>query len=54
MFTWPDGRKYSGSWEKGKMHGKGSYLDASGGETKGVWFEGQRTLILNELNTNGY
>jgi len=24
-YTWKDGRTYTGSWVKGKMHGKGIY-----------------------------
>ncbi|KAJ1484211.1 hypothetical protein T484DRAFT_1797709 [Baffinella frigidus] len=28
VFTWPDGGKYEGDWLKGKMHGKGTYVES--------------------------
>lgn len=35
-FTWPDGAKYAGEWQDGKMHGKGTYV-----ETDGARYEGE-------------
>lgn len=29
------------------MHGKGTYKNADGVETQGIWFEGNRTLTYN-------
>lgn len=34
------GEFYDGLWKEGVMHGKGRYVDACGGEHKGVWVEG--------------
>ena len=28
-FEWPDGRKYTGGWEKDKPHGAGVYIKAN-------------------------
>ena len=48
IFTWPDGRKYIGHWEKGKQHGTGKYA-ANNGETKiGEWVQGKRLNWLTE------
>jgi hypothetical protein len=41
-FTWPDGRSYEGQWEKGRMHGKGVYIDKKGERTEAIWLEGER------------
>jgi hypothetical protein len=30
------------------MHGKGTFIDKDGEKTLGIWFEGQRTLMLDE------
>ena len=39
-FTWPDGGKYEGDWLKGKMHGKGTYVESDGSRYEGQWNEG--------------
>lgn len=28
--TWPDGKRYQGSWSKGRMHGKGELIIGEG------------------------
>ena len=40
MFKWADGKSYAGNWEKGKMHGKGIFINKDGEESHGVWIEG--------------
>lgn len=40
-FTWPDGGKYEGEWLDGKMHGKGTYVEADGSRYEGQWREGK-------------
>jgi antitoxin component YwqK of YwqJK toxin-antitoxin module len=36
-FSWPDGRKYYGSWKNGKQHGIGEYYLPSGDMKSGEW-----------------
>ena len=38
----PDGSKYVGSWQAGKMHGQGRCLYASGDQYQGEWEDDAR------------
>jgi len=40
-FTWPDGAKYAGEWQDGKMHGKGTYVETDGARYEGEWDNGK-------------
>ena len=42
VFTWPDGRKYAGSWLNGNQHGIGTYTSTSGTVKTGEWSHGKR------------
>ncbi len=53
VFTWPDGRKYTGEWKNGKQHGIGKYLGSSGQEREGRWKKGKRVKWFNGKKLNG-
>jgi hypothetical protein len=36
-FVWQDGKKYIGSWFRGKQHGHGKIITAKGEEKIGEW-----------------
>lgn len=42
VYMWADGRKYEGSWEKGKQHGNGKVIGLDGKEQEGVWQSGKK------------
>ena len=44
-----DGRKYEGSWRKGKQHGQGIYTNGSGIAKRGEWTDGKRVKWLGNL-----
>ena len=47
--TWPDGRKYRGSWKDGKQHGEGLFYSIKGNSwKKGIWENGKRIKWLDE------
>jgi hypothetical protein len=35
--NWPDGSKYTGKWQDGEMHGKGTLVTADGCVVDGFW-----------------
>jgi hypothetical protein len=37
VYTWPDGRQYSGDWLDGKFHGQGTYTWPNGGRYAGAY-----------------
>jgi hypothetical protein len=38
-FTWADGRKYIGQWEKGKKNGYGTLYDSNGNVIQQGWWK---------------
>jgi len=43
VYTWADGRRYEGYWNRGKQHGLGTYLVPKDGKLKfGLWESGKR------------
>lgn len=44
---WPDGKKLTGTWKLGKMHGFGT-LTYNNKEYKGEWADGKRLRWLQE------
>lgn len=38
--TWPDGRKYDGTWDMGKPTGKGKKIYPDGRAKEGYWDNG--------------
>jgi hypothetical protein len=40
VYTWPDGRQYSGDWLDGKFHGQGTYTWPNGGRYMGAYKNG--------------
>lgn len=39
-YTWPDGKKYTGGWRNGKMHGDGK-MKVKNKTIKGTWENGK-------------
>ena len=46
----PDGRKYEGTWLKGKQHGKGLYTNKNGMTVESEWNQGKRVESFIEKN----
>lgn len=44
--TWKDGTTYVGKWKLGKMHGKGTLIDAEGVVYKGRW---ENDILVKQL-----
>lgn len=42
VYQWADGKKYEGSWEKGKQSGNGKMISVDGSITEGVWENGKK------------
>jgi hypothetical protein len=40
VYSWPDGRQYSGEWLDGKFHGHGTYTWPNGGRYTGAYKNG--------------
>ena len=45
LYTWADGRKYSGDWQDNKMHGFGYYSWPDGKTYKGLIYQKLKTWI---------
>ena len=41
IMTWPDGKQYTGSFEKGLRHGQGKLVYKDGREYDGGWVQGK-------------
>ena len=37
----PNGKSHKGHWEKGKKHGKGTFIASDSTKKKGVWKRGK-------------
>ena len=51
MFSWTDGRIYTGEWLDGKQDGYGEYTNTAKELKHGIWKEGKR---LNWISDNQY
>lgn len=49
VLTWPDGRKYEGTFKNGRMHGIGLWYELDGSIRKGEWQMGKRISWIEEL-----
>lgn len=45
-YTWPNGEKYQGFYEKGQRNGKGKYYISKDRYFEGEWVNGQRNGLF--------
>ena len=42
VYTWKDGRRYEGQYERDRKHGMGVYMWADGRKYEGMWMNGKQ------------
>ena len=47
VYTWPDGRKYDGSWQNDKVHGIGVFTNSKKEIRRGKWEDGEHIEWLD-------